>query len=424
MKRYIDLLKKAGVEAYIIKNEKVSSVELFFIKKNLDMRRMKDVEKINITVYKDLEGNGEKTRGGSSLNINSKMSDEEIEKRIKAALFSVEFSQNKFYELPKKTVSDTVIQKSDLMDCSLSETADKFTEAFFEEDNDEKAFANSFELFVIEENVRIVTSEGTDVSYKSRSVKGEFVAQCKEPQDVETYQNFEYDSLALSDFKALVKKTLKMTADRAIAKKMPKTGTYDVVISDKYMEDMMGFYGERAHSAYIYQKYSDYEIGKNVQGDDLRGDILNVKFGVREPFDECGIPMKEKDFITDGVLKTIHGSLRFNYYLGVEQSGTYRKTIVAPGSMKMSEMFNRPCLHIVNFSDFQMDALDGHFGGEIRLAYLYDGKGNVECVTGGSINGNMFEAQKNFRFSKETEKLAGYNGPTAVLIENVPLAGE
>lgn len=424
MKRYEELAKKAGAKEYIITKKTESSAELFFVKKNLDMRRMKDVEKIEIFVYKEMEKDGKKTKGGSGVSVNSGMSDDEIVKRIKSALYSTEFSQNPYYELPSKCVSDEVCVESDLNEYSLSQIADKFVEAFFEEDNDDKAFANSFELFVTEDKVRIITSHGTDVSYKTRTVKGEFVAQCKEPQDVETYQNFEYDAMALSDFKALVKRTLKMTADRAVAKNMPKTGDYDVIISDRYMEDFIGFFGERAHAAYIYQKYSDYEIGKQVQGEDIEGDKLNVTFVPREPFSESGILMKERPFLEDGVLKLIHGSTRFMYYLGLEQVGTYQKAVLPAGTLPFDEMINRPCLHVVNFSDFQMDALDGHFGGEIRLAYLYDGKGNVECVTGGSINGDMFEAQRNLRFSEETQNLANYVGPKAVLVKNISLAGE
>lgn len=424
MKRYTDLLKKAGVNTYIVCKRNITGVELFFVKKNLDMRRMKEVEKVEITVYKDMESENGKTRGGSSILVNPGMTDEEILKKIESARFSVEFSQNPFYELPSKTVSDEVVSESDLMNYEMSEIAAKFTDAFFSEDNDQKAFANSFELFVEEQKVKVITSAGTDVGYKARCVKGEFVAQCKVPIDVETYQNFEYDSLALDDFRELVKRTLKMTADRATASKMPKSGNYDVVISDKYMENMMGFFAERAHSALIFQKYSDYEIGKSVQGDDVKGDILNVKFGVKEAFDVSGVRMVEREFIKNGELKVIHGGLRFCYYLGVEQIGTYEKMILPSGSMPMDEMLSRPCLHIVNFSDFQMDALSGSFGGEIRLAYLYDGKGNVTCVTGGSINGNMFEARKDFRLSSEMQNLANYRGPRAVLCKNVPLAGE
>ena len=79
---------------------------------------------------------------------------------------------------------------------------------------------------------------------------------------------------------------------------------------------------------------------------------------------------------------------------------------------------------MVNFSDFQMDGLDGHFAGEIRLAYYYDGNGNVECVTGGSVNGSIFDAQGELTFSKETQKLSRFEGPKACMFKNVSVAGE
>jgi predicted Zn-dependent protease len=93
------------------------------------------------------------------------------------------------------------------------------------------------------------------------------------------------------------------------------------------------------------------------------------------------------------------------------------------GTISMEEMKKGPYLHVVQFSDFQMDALSGYFGGEIRLAYLYDGE-TVTPVTGGSINGNMLELQKNMVFSTERYKNSKYDGPLAVRFFGVPVAGE
>lgn len=424
MKRYIDILNKSNVGTYFVKETAAKSVELFFIKKKLDMRRMKDDDSAEITIYKDMEEDGKKFRGFATVNVNSTMSDEEIAEKIKSADYAASFVKNPFFEFAKATKSDKKVQESDLNNYELSEIADKFVEAFYSEDKDAHAFINSFELFVRENEVHMVSSEGTDVSYVKRSVWGEFVAQCKEPQDVETYKSFEYDSLALSDLKDLVKTTLKMTADRATATKMPKADTYDVVLADSYVPEVLTYYAERAHVGYIYPGYSDFKVGDNVQGENVTGDKLNMKFGVSVPFDYEGIEMKERDFVKDGVLKTIHGNQRFSYYLGVEPIGTYNKIVMPAGTVSMAEMFKKKCLYVVNFSDFQMDALDGHFAGEIRLAYYYDGNGNVECVTGGSVNGSIFEAQSELTFSSETQKLSRFEGPKACMFKNVAVAGE
>ncbi len=424
MRDYAKIMRSCGVEDYFITETVSESAELFFIKKKLDMRRYKNTAEAEISVYKVYEDNGAKFKGGASVIVNLTDTDAEVTEKVKSALYGAGFVKNKYYEFAKGVKSDTIIMESDLNGPSLSELAKKFADAVYSEDCDEKAFINSLEIFANEEKVHMVSSYGTDVSYVKRTVEGEFVAQCKEPNDVETYQSFEYDSLALSEIKNLVKSTLALTRDRAEAVNMPKAGNYDIVLSDKYVPEVISFYPTRANAAFIYPGYSEFKVGDKVQGENVKGDALNIRFGVTAPFSEEGIPMKERSFIENGVLKTIHGSQRFSYYLGIEQIGNYDKVILPAGSTKFAEMLNRPCLHVVNFSDFQMDSYDGHFKGEIRLAYLYDGKGNVEFVTGGSINGSIFDSQEDIVLSEETQKLAQYEGPRAILLKGVAVAGE
>ena len=79
-------------------------------------------------------------------------------------------------------------------------------------------------------------------------------------------------------------------------------------------------------------------------------------------------------------------------------------------------------LEVVNFSDFQMDSFSGHFGGEIRLAYLCDGEKRIP-VTGGSINGNILEAQKSLVFSSQIQTEESFEGPLAVCMEKIQVAG-
>ena len=74
------------------------------------------------------------------------------------------------------------------------------------------------------------------------------------------------------------------------------------------------------------------------------------------------------------------------------------------------------------FSDFQMDTMSGHFGGEIRLAYWFDGK-ETRIVTGGSVNGSIMDCCGKLRFSLERYSGATYQGPLAVLMPGVPVAG-
>ena len=69
----------------------------------------------------------------------------------------------------------------------------------------------------------------------------------------------------------------------------------------------------------------------------------------------------------------------------------------------------------------------GQFGGEIRLAYFFeekDGETVVKKFTGGSINGSIFDVQKSMIFSKERYKDDSYEGPFAVKLKNISIAGE
>ena len=121
--------------------------------------------------------------------------------------------------------------------------------------------------------------------------------------------------------------------------------------------------------------------------------------------------------------KNIHTGVRFASYLNVPATGNYRKLECASGHMSFEEMKAHKGLYVVNFSDFQMNAMNGYYGGEIRLAYLNDGT-KITPVTGGSINGNIYDAQKEFIFSKEMQDTAAFKGPKAMLIKNVSVAGK
>ena len=87
--------------------------------------------------------------------------------------------------------------------------------------------------------------------------------------------------------------------------------------------------------------------------------------------------MKDLTLLKEGELKAIHGNARFAYYLGVEPTGIYSAVKLDNGTKTLEEMKKEPYLYVVSFSDFSMDSLSGYFGGEIRLAYLFDGEKEV-----------------------------------------------
>ena len=270
---------------------------------------------------------------------------------------------------------------------------------------------------------RIVSSENADVSWEQVEVWGEYICQCKTPQDVETYHQFCYREPSPEALRAEVRHALEMTKARARAVAAPKTGTYALVLDREQVGTLLSYYVDRSNSGMIYQKYSPFKLGDDAQGADIAGDRLTMGLKATAPYTDFGAPMGDRPLLENGVLRTIHGGARFGHYLGVEPTGNYRAVTVPVGTTPMDELTKEPCLHAVSFSDFQMDPLSGHFGGEIRLAFLHE-NGTVTPVTGGSVNGSILDGQGHMTFSRERFRSKDYDGPLAVRVEGVNVAGE
>lgn len=415
-------LSKLNIERWRINEVKEESAELFFVKHTLDTRRIKDTHKFTVTVYRQGEKDGKKLIGNMSASVISSMSYEEIENAIESAYYAAQFAMNPYFDAPEKVTSDTIVKQGELASAPLAESAGKMAAAVFAADNNKHAYVNSTEVFCHKTFTHILTSEGTDVSFTDAVCKGDYVVQCKSPEDVELINQFEYDDVDTDALEQGVKEYLDFVYDRACAQRVLKSGKYNVVLSGKNLAEILSYYTEKSAADMIYPGYSAWKIGDGVQGN-VTGDALGLSLVATRPFSGDGIKMKDLKVIDDGRLLAIHGSTPFCRYLGIAPTGAYEKTRCEnKGNVSFEDMKKQPCLWAVAFSDFQMDSFSGHFGGEIRLAYLIE-DGKITPVTGGSINGSLIEAQQNMRFSKERFVSAHYEGPYAVEFGNISVAG-
>ena len=422
MERIKQLLEKADIADYIVNGYTERTAELFFVKQQLDTRRIKDVEKFRVTVYRTEETDGKKRRACTDVTVLEEMTDAEILDALSGAYFAAQFAMNPYYELPDPVVAPLIEAKGALAEQAPEKSAGEMARALFAADHEAGAFVNSAEIFVIQKRVHVVSSLGTDVSWTEASVKGEYVVQAKEPEDVEMYRDFGYTELDAEALTAHVKEALTFVRDRAHAQRSLKSGDYDVILSDENVMQTLWFYAQRAEASMLYPGYSTWKVGDAVQGE-ATGERIDLTLKVRQPYSDEGIPMKDLKLLENGVLQAVHGSNRFCRYLGITPTGNYRRFACNnPGTVTFAEMKNRPCLWAVTFSGFEMDSFSGHFGGEIRLAYLME-NGKATPVTGGSINGNIFEAQKDLMFSKERYTELSYEGPYAMLLKSIPVAG-
>lgn len=420
--RIIRALGALNIGTYNISETRSESVEAFYIRRRLDMKRRTELTDYAVTVYRPFERDGRACLGSSDAPLYPDMDDGEIRAALEAAYRAAALVANPSYELYAGGHEAFVPSKSGFASASLDENLRAMAEALFAADTCEDAFLNSAEFFAIKSAQRVVNSRGVDVSWESREVKGEYVVQCVAPQDVETHHIFRCLEPDADSLRREAAEAIERTRDRANASEPPHTGDYAVLLSDGQVGTLLDYYLARSNASVIYQRYSDWKVGENVQGEASEGDALNLTLRAVEPYDGEGIPLRDRPLLEGGRLATLHGGARFSSYLGIEPTGDYRCMRADIGSTPLDALKGQPHLYVATFSDFQCDALTGHFGGEIRLGYLYDGN-ETKLVTGGSINGNLQQLQGRLTFSAERQKTASFEGPKAVLIPGVAVAG-
>lgn len=418
-----ELLKTHKIEEYIISETEFEDVELYFIKDSLDMKRSKHLLNYSVKIFNNFNEDGENFKGDTTLTIYPSMTKEEIDKAIGEGYYIASLVKNKYYDLPRGSKNEKILIKSKLSESTLEESAIKLRKALFKNNNIDKGFINSAEIFVEKVRKKIVGSNGTDIEYIKYSTNGEYVTQWIDKEDVELYNSFRYNDLEDDELALQVKESILNTGYREKSLNPPKTGSYNVILSGEEVKTLLSYYLENSEASMIYQGYSNFKINSSVQGTDIKGDKINIKLTSSVPFSNEGVKLIDRTLIDNCELKSIYGSSRFMNYLNLEPVGEYDGAIISGGNTSFNDMINNGDLHIIKFSDFQMDSLTGDFFGEIRLALLKDGD-NLIPLTGGSLSANIRDVQSDFILSKEVQNLDSYKMPLAIKLNSVEISGK
>lgn len=425
------LLQSMDISAWKIEENIINSRELFFVKKNLDMNRAKDVTHYKVTVYKDFEEEGKKYRGSSMFDIHPTMTDDEVKAKIEEASFAARQVKNEYYPLVKPSVEIKNKLKSDFSKGNLSEWILKLVQTVYDEDKYEKGKINSSEFFINRINTRIVNSEGVDVAYTRYEGIIEFVTDWKErDEEVEIYKYLEFSDFIPELISSKVKESFTYSREKSLAKPTPNCNNINVLLTGEPVKEFFKFYYEQSNATMVYEGISKFKLNECVQTNDTKGDLINVTLDPQlngstksKIYDDDGVFLKQVNIIENGVLKNYWGDNRHSNYLGVSPTGKIENFVIKGGKYSIDELKNEPYLELVSFSDFQMDSLTGDFGGEIRLGWYYDGKSKIP-VTGGSISGNINEAQKEIYLSKEIQSDNNFVGPKTIKLKQVSISGE
>lgn len=418
--KILKALNDNKVDYYIINEIKEQVFELYLIKKQTDMSRKKDITIYNVTVFRK---NADNTLGDSKFTIYPSMDEEELNEIIKDAYYAAGFVKNKFYELPKGFKAEKKLSSSSISKESLEECALKVKDILYKYDNKKNGWINSSEIFVNKIEKRIITSQGADVSYDRYYINGEFVAQYVDKQDVEIFDMFSYEDINAEELSKKANDAIINAGYRDKSTEAPQTGQYNIILTETSVSEFFKYYIANAQTSMIYKRYSNFKIGDSVQGENIKGDKVNIDLKSSVPYGNEGLELKERPLVKDGVLKTIFGPFNFAYYLGIEPVGEYDGAVISGGSKTSNEMFKDGDLKIIRFSDFQMDEVSGDCFGEIRLALLKKGD-KIIPLTGGSVSVNIKDVQNNMYFSKETMEDRGMIIPECIKLMSVNVAGK
>lgn len=425
-----DMLKsQEGIDDWKIIEKRTDGRELFFVKKDLDMNRAKQIHRFFVTLYHDFKENGKNYRGSSEFEIHPEMNKSEIEEMVKENVKIAKLVKNEPYPISvpfaseKRNVVESSYSKGDISDWIV-----RIADAFYSE-NVKNSWINSSEFFLNHVEERIMNSKGIDVSNDLYRLYIEFITTARsDKEEVELYgSNFELSDFDPDMIKKDVADALFATEERARAIHTPDLKDIKVILAGDSVKEFFSYYLYKTSSRYIYEHLSDAKVNQIVQKYES-GDKITMWIDPHLPnsaysmnYDQDGFDLKKVDIIDNSTVNSIWGDVRYAHYLGIEPTGYLTNFVVKPGAASCDEIENGRYLKVISFSDFGMDPMTGDFGGEIRLGWYSDGK-KIIPVTGGSVSANIHEVEHSIIMSKETKMISNFTGPKEVEISNVKIS--
>ena len=423
MERLINLLKvNEEVKDYRIIINNKESYQLFFVQDKLETNRCTDSTSYNVTIYVDVD----EKRGCGSFDYADYLSDEDIKKLINEAIYNAKLALNPFYPLPTSTGDKPITLKSNMSKMNLSEAAEKVADAIFKANMSENCYSSATEIFIYHNKTRIINSCGLDNSdekfYGEVELIPTFETENKEVEIYHMIRFMELDEKAITDE---VNEVLDLVKARYYAEQVPENLNCPVIIDGYEVGQIFdNYFAEDLLYNCEYTKTNLFSVGQDIQENGV-GDRITMR---AVPYykgacnsrgiDADGIVLKETLLVDNGVIMSRFGNNQYGYYLKQTPTGTLPVLVVEPGKNSIDEIKKSPYLRCVRFSSIQIDRMNGLIGGEVRLAFYFDGREEIP-VTGFTISGNMHELKSKMILSKETATFAYYHGPKYICFPNM-----
>ncbi|MBR1868072.1 MAG: hypothetical protein IJ800_05795 [Clostridia bacterium] len=424
MKELLNIIKSVeGVDAYKIVEVRTISKELFFVGRKLETIRSTSVVDKSVSVYAK-NGDG---MGDSTFAVYQSMTDEAIREKTKQAVERAKLIRNKPYSLAEGGEEKYEIE-SNIKDFDFETLAFKIADAVFKADSYKNGSINALEIFVYQENKRVVNSEGVDKSQTSyRAMIEAIPTWTTEKESVELYEQYNFTDFNADEITAEIDGKMKEVRDREFAVKLAKTGNYVVTLRPQETCELIKELTYGLSYGAVYARANIFKLGDDMQegstGDKLgvtmRGKLKGSRYS--SAFDGDGVTLKDVRVIDGGKVANYYGDNRFGQYLGKakeEISGSLACVEVDTGSVKYDDIKNTPRVEVVSMSGIQVDIYNDYIGGEIRLAYYHEGD-KVTPITGVSMSGRLSEVLKKVRFSDSSVIREEYKGPKFTVFEEM-----
>ncbi len=415
------LKQNKSIDAWVLYDERVESYELFFVHKALETVRATDTESLSVTVYKVHDGK----IGTASFKIYASTTEKEADEKINAAAKKASLISNEYYELPKdeKLLGEI---RSSFADYAPGDIASRMAEAVFSADMLDFGSINALEIFINKHIVTVKNSCGIDKTETKYSSLIEAIPTWNDGESVELYEAIRSSDFDFDKVKEEIEAKMREVRDRGLAEAPASKLTCPVVIPAK---ELSGLFGEIAGGLDYYSVYTHSnpfsegdEIQKNCTGDKITLKMCGRINGsvASALFDGAGTTLVDTEIIKDGKVTSYYGTHRFAQYLGKEATGDLRCISALPGTLTEKELASAPYFECVSMSGIQVDVYNDYIGGEVRLAYYFDGEKKIP-TTGISISGKLSDALSSLRLSNEVTQSGRYEGPKLAMLYGVEI---
>lgn len=415
------LEKNQHVDAWRITEKATVSYELFFVHRKLETVRATDTVSTGVTVYVDHDG----AKGDSSFPVYRSMTESDIAAKIESAVNRAKLVSNQPYDLPEGGQEYAELP-TNMKDRDMKTLGKQIADAVFAADDMEGGSINACEIFIYRDTVHVLNSRGVDKTQVTHRVMIEAIPTfTTEKESVELYEDHRFTEFDPAKVTAEIAEKMQEVKARSQAVKPAVPMTVNVMLRPHEIRELVGDLAYDLNYASVYSHANLHHVGDDLQqggvGDKLTITMKAVVEGSESSasFDDDGTGLTDTCIIENGAVKQYFGSNRFGQYLNVEKpSGMLRCAQVAAGSVPMADMTKEPCLDVVSMSGLQLDLYNDYIGGEIRLAYYFDGEKTVP-VTGITMSAKLSEVLKGMKLSTETAVSGDYEGPQRLLMHSV-----